>query len=255
MLYSAFPAALLLVGLYDPFCCAKHVCIRLCILLYVLRLPLAISVRDVNKDLTPKDKDKDKDLTPKDQNKDKDLLGLTPQGQGQGQGPDPHGPGQGQGPDPQGPGQGQGPPKPDPQGQGQGPDPQGPGQGLEICPYKDKDEDKCHSLDTIFINVSYPYFLSSYFFLIYTYANLFKIEIHNNNALLLLVFCDICSSSLSLSFESLDSILISNFHYYFQDGRPTRYYNHRYYKPYNIYDYNRRTWQDHRHHIYRRKAI
>src|SRR6218665_2309474 len=36
MLYSAFPAALLLVGLYDPFCCAKHVCIPLCILLYVL---------------------------------------------------------------------------------------------------------------------------------------------------------------------------------------------------------------------------
>src|SRR6218665_3624060 len=77
------------------------------------------------------------------------------------------------------------------------------------------------------------------------------------DALLLLVFCDICSSSLSLSFESLDSILISNFHYYFEDGRPTvtRYYNHKYYKPYNIYDYNRRTWQDHRHHIYRRKAI
>src|SRR6218665_662186 len=75
------------------------------------------------------------------------------------------------------------------------------------------------------------------------------------DALLLLVFCDICSSSLSLSFESLDSILISNFHYYFQDRRPTRNYNHRYYKPYNIYDYNIRTWQDHRHHIYRRKAI
>jgi len=48
------------------------------------------------------------------------------------------------------------------------------------------------------------------------------------DALLLLVFCDIWSSSLSLSFESLDSILISNFHYYFQDGRPTKYYNHRY---------------------------
>src|SRR6218665_533403 len=31
------------------------------------------------------------------------------------------------------------------------------------------------------------------------------------DALLLLVFCDICSSSLSLSFESLDSIIISNF--------------------------------------------
>src|SRR6218665_95353 len=75
------------------------------------------------------------------------------------------------------------------------------------------------------------------------------------DALLLLVFCDIFSSSLSLSFELLDSILISNFHYYSQDGRPTRYYNHRYYKPYNIYDYNRRTWQDHRHHIYRHKAI
>src|SRR6218665_3214771 len=39
------------------------------------------------------------------------------------------------------------------------------------------------------------------------------------------VFCDICYASLSLSFESLDSIIISNFHYYFQDGRPTRYYN------------------------------
>src|SRR6218665_2329666 len=73
------------------------------------------------------------------------------------------------------------------------------------------------------------------------------------DALLLLVFCDICSSSVSLSFESLDSILISNCHYYIQDGRPTRYSNHRY-KPYNIYDYNRRTWQDHRHHIYRCKA-
>ena len=66
------------------------------------------------------------------------------------------------------------------------------------------------------------------------------------DALLLLVFCDIWSSSLSLSFESLDSILISNFHYYFQDGRPTMFYNHKYCKPYNIYDYNRRTWQDHR---------
>ena len=39
-------------------------------------------LRDVNKDLTPKDQDKDKDLTPKDQ--DKDLQDLTPQGQGQG---------------------------------------------------------------------------------------------------------------------------------------------------------------------------
>src|SRR6218665_1596138 len=45
--------------------------------------------------------------------------------------------------------------------------------------------------------------------------------------LLLLVFCDICSSSLSIPFESLDSIIISNFHYYFQDGRPMRYYNRR----------------------------
>src|SRR6218665_1691626 len=36
------------------------------------------------------------------------------------------------------------------------------------------------------------------------------------DALLLLVFCDVCSSSLSLSFESLDSILISNFHYSFK---------------------------------------
>src|SRR6218665_1935232 len=43
------------------------------------------------------------------------------------------------------------------------------------------------------------------------------------DTLLLLVFCDICSSSRSLSFESLDSILTSNFHYYFQDGRPSRY--------------------------------
>ena len=51
------------------------------------------AARDVNKDLTPKNKDKD--LTPKDQDKDKDLLDLTPQGQGQG--PDPQGPGQGQG--------------------------------------------------------------------------------------------------------------------------------------------------------------
>src|SRR6218665_1548164 len=31
---------------------------------------------------------------------------------------------------------------------------------------------KFHSLDIIFINISYPYFLSSYFFLIYTYVNL-----------------------------------------------------------------------------------
>src|SRR6218665_3504303 len=61
------------------------------------------------------------------------------------------------------------------------------------------------------------------------------------DALLLLVFWDICSSSLSLSFESLDSIIVSNFYYYFQDGIPTRY-------------HNRRTGQDHRHQIYRRKA-
>jgi len=38
---------------------------------------------------------------------------------------------------------------------------------------------KFHSLDIIFINVSYPYLLSSYFFLIYMYVNLFKIEMHN----------------------------------------------------------------------------
>src|SRR6218665_3653579 len=38
-------------------------------------------------------------------------------------------------------------------------------------------------------------------------------------------FCHICSSSLSPSFESLRSIIISNFHYYFQYGRPTRYYS------------------------------
>src|SRR6218665_1976664 len=61
-----------------------------------------VNSRDVNKDLTPKDKDltpkdKDKDLTPKDQDKDKGLLDLTPQGEGQGQGTDPQGPGQGQG--------------------------------------------------------------------------------------------------------------------------------------------------------------
>ena len=38
---------------------------------------------------------------------------------------------------------------------------------------------KFHSLDIIFINVSYPYVLYSYFFLINTYVNLFKIEMHN----------------------------------------------------------------------------
>src|SRR6218665_914368 len=105
---------------------------------------------------------------------------------------------------------------------------------------------KFHSLDIIFINVSYPYFyllISSLFTRMLTYSKLKYI----------INYCS--SSSLSLSFGSLDSILISNFHYYFQDGRPTRYYNHRYYKPYYIYDYNRRTWQDHRHYIYRRKAI
>src|SRR6218665_2027536 len=48
---------------------------------------------------------------------------------------------------------------------------------------------KFHSLDIIFINVSYPYFLSSYFFLIYTYFNLFKIEMHNK--LLLSFTCDL----------------------------------------------------------------
>src|SRR6218665_582042 len=35
--------------------------------------PMLLCIRDVNKDLTPKDQDKDKDLTPKDQDKDKDL--------------------------------------------------------------------------------------------------------------------------------------------------------------------------------------
>src|SRR6218665_1950218 len=48
------------------------------------------------------------------------------------------------------------------------------------------------------------------------------------DALLLLVFCDICSSTLSLSFESLDSIIFSNchyyFHYYFHYYLPARYY-------------------------------
>ena len=33
-----------------------------------------------------------------------------------------------------------------------------------------------HSLDIIFINVSYPYLLSSHFFLIYTYVNLLKLK-------------------------------------------------------------------------------
>src|SRR6218665_2650672 len=42
---------------------------------------------------------------------------------------------------------------------------------------------KFPNLDIIFINVSYSYFLSSYFFLIYTYVNLFKIEIHNKFSL------------------------------------------------------------------------
>src|SRR6218665_1679436 len=42
------------------------------------------------------------------------------------------------------------------------------------------------------------------------------------DALLPLVFCDICSSSMSLSFESLDSILISNFHYYLRSPLRTR---------------------------------
>src|SRR6218665_903065 len=115
-----------------------------------------VPLRDVNKDLTPKDQDKDKDLTSKDQ----DLLDLTPQGQGQ------------------------------------GPDPQGPGQDKDLN-YVLKESlrtrtrtrttarqiiliahinlsnvqwvnvPKFHSPDIIFINVSYPYFLSSYFFLIY----------------------------------------------------------------------------------------
>ena len=34
---------------------------------------------------------------------------------------------------------------------------------------------KFHSLDIIVNNVSYPYFFSSYLFLIYMYVNLFKI--------------------------------------------------------------------------------
>src|SRR6218665_1047642 len=51
---------------------------------------------------------------------------------------------------------------------------------------------KFHSLDIIFINVSYPYFLSSYFFFIYTHANLFKIEIHNKLLLFQLsLTCDL----------------------------------------------------------------
>src|SRR6218665_846125 len=45
---------------------------------------------------------------------------------------------------------------------------------------------KFHSLDIIFINVSYPYLLSFYIFLIYTYVNLFKIEIHNGMLALIL---------------------------------------------------------------------
>ena len=38
-----------------------------------MKYSFIVLVRDVNKDLTPKDQDKDKDLTPKDQDKDKDL--------------------------------------------------------------------------------------------------------------------------------------------------------------------------------------
>src|SRR6218665_3764482 len=34
---------------------------------------MGLPLRDVNKDLTPKDQDKDNDMTPKDQGKDKDL--------------------------------------------------------------------------------------------------------------------------------------------------------------------------------------
>ena len=52
-----------------------------------------------------------------------------------------------------------------------------------------------HSLDIIFINVSYPYLFSSYFVLIYTYVNLFKIEIHNK--LLLFHRCVTCVTYLS----------------------------------------------------------
>src|SRR6218665_3244145 len=43
---------------------------------YVLYCVDGIRIRDVNKDLTPKDQDKDKDLTPKDKDKD-----LTPKDQ------------------------------------------------------------------------------------------------------------------------------------------------------------------------------
>src|SRR6218665_1027307 len=74
------------------------------------------------------------------------------------------------------------------------------------------------------------------------------------DALLLLVFCDICSSSLSLSFESLDSMLISNFHYYFQDGDQRGIITIDIISLIILY-YNRRTRQDHKHHIYRRNAI
>ena len=49
--------------------------------IYIIRIIVSESfiwiidpvIRDVNKDLTPKDQDKDKDLTPKDPDKDKDL--------------------------------------------------------------------------------------------------------------------------------------------------------------------------------------
>src|SRR6218665_3349540 len=51
---------------------------------------------------------------------------------------------------------------------------------------------KFHSLDIIFINVSYPYLLSSYFFLIYMYVNLFKIELYNKlGPIALSLTCDL----------------------------------------------------------------
>src|SRR6218665_853322 len=50
---------------------------------------------------------------------------------------------------------------------------------------------KFHSLDIIFINVSYPYFLSSCFFLVSMHVNLFKIEMHNKFIIALSLTCDL----------------------------------------------------------------
>ena len=61
---------------------------------------------------------------------------------------------------------------------------------------------KFHSLDMILINFSYSYFLSSYFFLIYTYVDLFKIEIHNK---LLLFHWRVTSLSIITEFTVLVS--------------------------------------------------